>query len=309
MGHYLPGSGYKGLGKDPQVALKNTRGRALDLRLDYEHASEIKAPKGEEAPAAGWFSDYRVAGDGSIEGKLTPTERARNHIESREYRYLSPVPVVNKQTREVHHFSSVALTNSPNLYLPALNHEEPDSSDNQPETQDVMTPEQLKELCRELGLAEDSKAESIIAAAKAVKQEASLNREQTSSLEKYVPRADYDSLMERAQNAERKIADVAKEQLETEINREIEAALKAGKITPATKAFYKENCRQEGGLDRFKKFVADAPVIGEVSGLDQKKPPEQDAELNSEEKAVCEQMGIDPEEFKKTRDAELAKAS
>lgn len=294
---------------DPQAVLGRTLTRAVDLRLDYEHASEIKAPRGDEAPAAGWFSNLRVAPDGSVEGKLTVTDRALNHIEAREYRYLSPVPVVNKETREVHHFSSVGLTNSPNLYLPALNHEESGSLDKSNNNQTIMTPEEIKELCRELGIAEDSKAESVIAAAKAAKQKAELNREQTPSLEKYVPRADYDSLMERARNAEQKVADTEKTQLEAEINREVDAAVKAGKITPATKEFYAENCRQQGGLDRFKKFVADAPVIGAESGLDEKKPVEKGAELNSEEKAVCEQMGVDSEAFRKTRDAELAQAS
>lgn len=301
--------GRKFLMKDPQSVLGRTLARAVDLRLDYEHASEIKAPRGDKAPAAGWFSNLRVAADGSVEGKLTVTDRALNHIEAREYRYLSPVPVVNKETREVHHFSSVGLTNSPNLYLPALNHEESGSLDKSNNNQTIMTPEEIKELCRELGIAEDSKSDAVIAAAKAAKQKAELNREQTPSLEKYVPRADYDSLMERARNAEQKVADAEKTQLEAEINREVDAAVKAGKITPATKEFYADNCRQQGGLDRFKKFVTDAPVIGVESDLDKKKPPETGAELNSEEKAVCEQMGVDPEELKKTRAAELAQAS
>lgn len=303
--------GRRFLMRHPQSVLGRTRDRGLDLRLDYEHASEIKAPNGEEAPAAGWLHDLRLADDGSVLARLEPTERARNHIAAREYRYLSPVPVVNKNTREVHHFSSVALTNSPNLFLPALNHEDergaPDYSENNNNI--MITPEQLKELCRELGIPEDSKAESVIAAAKAAKQNAELNREQTPSLEKYVPRADYDSLMERARNAEQKVADTEKTQLEAEINREVDAAVKAGKITPATKEFYAENCRQQGGLERFKKFVADAPVIGAESGLDQKQPADKGAELNSEERMVCEQMGIDPQEYRKTRDAELARAS
>jgi len=289
--------------------LNSTMNRGVDLRLDYEHASEIKAPKGEEAPAAGWFSELRIAADGSIEGKLDPTERARNAMQAREYRYLSPVPITERVSRRVHRLSSVALTNEPNLYLPALNREESDDPSVSKTEPHTMNEEQIKELCRELGIAEDSKPEAILAAAKTAKTEASLNREATPSLEKFVPRADYDAVPERARNAEQKIKKAEEDTLVAEINREVDAAVKAGKITPATKDFYRENCRAEGGLERFKTFVKDAPVIGDASDLDGKKPPEKGAELNSEEKAVCEQMGVDPEEFKKTRDAELASAS
>ena len=36
---------------------------------------------------------------------------------------------------------------------------------------------------------------------------------------------------------------------------EIEAALGAGKITPATVEYHKASCRQDGGLERFRDFV------------------------------------------------------
>ena len=36
----------------------------LPLVLDWEHATEIKAPKGDEAPAAGWITELRVHRDG-----------------------------------------------------------------------------------------------------------------------------------------------------------------------------------------------------------------------------------------------------
>lgn len=296
---------------DPQAVLNRTTSRGVDLSLDYEHASEIKAPKGEEAPAAGWFTEFRVSPQGAIEGKLTPTERALNSIRSREYRYISPVPMTDRQTREVDRLSSVALTNQPNLYLPALNREQDAPatfSQPKPKT-NTMDEEQLKELCRELGIAEDSKPQAILAAAKTAKQEASLNREATPSLEKFVPRADYDGVLERARNAEQMIQDSEKKTLDAEINREIDAAVKAGKITPATREFYAENCRQQGGLERFRDFVKDAPVIGAASDLDGRKPREVGAELNSEEKAVADQMGVDYESFKQTRDAEAAAAA
>jgi phage I-like protein len=291
---------------DPQSTIAHTMERGVDLQLDIEHASELKAPKGEPAPAAGWFTQLRVAANGGIEGLVDFTATARAYVDAREYRYLSPVPMVHRVTRAVHRFSSVALTNKPNLHTAALNHEGVGSPEDQPKTKHHMTPEECKELCRELGIAEGSLSPAIIAAAKKATTEASLNREATPSLEKFIPRADYNAMEQRCLNAEQTLKQSTDDQLEAEINTEIETAVKAGKIAPASADFYKENCRRDGGLESFRGFVKDAPVIVGASGLDGKKPREVGAELNSEQLDVCEQMGVDPEEFKKTLDAESA---
>jgi len=284
--------------RDPEAVLRLTRERNAKLALDYNHGSELLAPKGHEAPAAGWFTDFRIAADGSIEAKLEPTERARNAIAAKEYRYLSPVPVLNKQTREVLFFSSVGLTPKPNFHALALNHEDTHQAD------PIMNEEQLKELCRALGIPETSSVEAVLKAAKAAKE---TNAAATPSLEKFVPRADYDAVTERALNAEKALKAKEAEALEAEINTEIEAATKAGKITPATADFYRETCRAEGGLEKFRAFIKDAPAIGDASKLDGKQPPsDTSTELNAEERAVCEQMGICEEEFLATRKAEAS---
>ena len=46
-----------------------------------------------------------------------------------------------------------------------------------------------------------------------------------------------------------------------EIEAEITKALEAGKITPATKEYHVEQCKAEGGLERFRKYVEAAPEI------------------------------------------------
>ena len=159
----------------------------------------------------------------------------------------------------------------------------------------------LKALLKALGLPETATIEQALNAIGALKTDlaTALNRAETPSLDKFVPRADYDTVVARANNAEQKLAEQKKAELETAINAEIDAALKAGKITPATKDYHVATCREAGGLDRFKAFVAAAPVIAATSDLDGKKPPEGDAALNAEQKQIADLFGNSAEDLKK----------
>jgi phage I-like protein len=63
-----------------------------DLVIDYEHATL----SGNPAPAAGWIGGLRDGGDrGLIGTNVRWTEKAKAHIESGEYRYISPVFAFN----------------------------------------------------------------------------------------------------------------------------------------------------------------------------------------------------------------------
>jgi len=94
----------------------------MDLPVDIEHSTELKAPKGEAAPAVGWVRELKVL-DGAIWGRVQWNETGRKLVASRQYRYLSPVILYRKGDRSVAALTSVALTNSPNIYLPAINHQ------------------------------------------------------------------------------------------------------------------------------------------------------------------------------------------
>lgn len=107
---------------DPQEVIASTVARGVDLPFDYLHATELKAPNGEESPAAGWAREYRVNSRGAVEARVDWTSRARSHIASREYRYVSPVFLYDDSGR-IHRFSSFGLVNKPNLALRALNAE------------------------------------------------------------------------------------------------------------------------------------------------------------------------------------------
>ena len=97
------------------VAVLNQR--SVDLVIDYEHSTLIAKEKGEPAPAAGWLKQngfVYVEGVGICSTQFEWIDKAKNFIDSGEYKYISPVLFYNK-TGAVIGLHSVALTNKPNL--------------------------------------------------------------------------------------------------------------------------------------------------------------------------------------------------
>ncbi len=276
---------------DPVAVVDAMNQRGLDLVIDFEHAQELKAPQGEKAPAAGWASGFYARGDRSVWAKVAWTPAGREAIANREYRYLSPVLLLDRATMAIKALASVGLVNKPNLNNTALNREH---NINQQTEETIM-----KDLLKRLGLAEDATEEQALNALGKLQGDlqTALNQQQTPSLEKFVPRADYDQALTRAANAEQQLADAAKAELETQINSEVEAALKAGKITPATKDYHVAMCRQ-GGLDEFRKFVAAAPVVGDPASFDDANLDKGKA-LNAEEQQIAAAFGNSAEDLKK----------
>jgi phage I-like protein len=91
-----------------------------DIPIDYEHASIIAAPKGQQAPAAGWITSLEVGPNG-IWGNVQWTAAAAQKIKDREYRYLSPVMRYNDGSGLILRIISAGLVNTPNRELTALN--------------------------------------------------------------------------------------------------------------------------------------------------------------------------------------------
>ena len=72
-----------------------------------------------------------------------------------------------------------------------------------------------------------------------------------------------------------------------------------GKITPATVEYHKAQCAQEGGLERFAEYCKAAPVIGDPSRIDGKRPEDQGKGLNAEEQRIAEMFGNSVEDLQK----------
>lgn len=267
--------------------------RGAPLLIDWEHASERLAPQGHEAPAAGWITALEQR-DGALWGRVEWTERAAAQIARREYRFLSPVFLHTRDDRRILSLVSAGLTNVPNFLSTALN-----------QRQEV--PMDLAALFAALGLPAGSTLEQAVTAINTMKTElvaaqtdlvTARNQAQAApSLDRFVPRADYDKAVAKAENAASELAAVKTAQADAEIEAEIEAALKAGKITPATRDYHKAQCQAEGGLARFREYVKAAPVVAPDSGLGGKAPEGQDKALNAEERRIAEMFGNSPEDL------------
>ncbi len=85
------------------------------LPIDYEHQTlggEFASPDGT-APAAGWISKIEIESGVGIFAEVEWTPRARQMLESREYRFLSPVAFLRGDDEKVVAIHSAALTNKP----------------------------------------------------------------------------------------------------------------------------------------------------------------------------------------------------
>jgi len=86
-----------------------------DLVIDYEHQTlgeRFASPDGT-APAAGWIKSLHYEEKRGIVGLVEWTDRARQLIHAKEYKYLSPVVVVRKKDRKAIALHSAAVTNAP----------------------------------------------------------------------------------------------------------------------------------------------------------------------------------------------------
>jgi phage I-like protein len=263
--------------------------RGIDLPIDWEHATQHRAPKGEEAPAAGWITALD-ARDGALWGVVSWNPRGGSQVLNREYRFVSPVFDFEPSSGRIVRLVSVGLTNTPNLTLQALNQEQPMNL--------VLT----AAVAAALGVAVDADEAAVLAAIDQFKT--AMNRE-SSNLERYVPRGDYDQLMTRATNAEQRLQQISTDQHAAAVTAALDSALKARKIAPTSVEYHRAMCSDQAGLERFRAFVGAAPVIAPDSGLDQGKPPAGTA-LNAEEAAVCTALGVSEADYIAERTARAA---
>ena len=116
--------------RNPKMIIHAFEKMKVPMVIDYEHGQELKAPNGEEAPAAGWIEKLEERNGGEIWAKVDWTKKAEQSINSREYRFLSPAFLSDTISKEIISLSSVGLTNKPNLVMQSLNSRELESNSN-----------------------------------------------------------------------------------------------------------------------------------------------------------------------------------
>lgn len=261
----------------------------FDLRLpvDVNHSTEIAAPDGRDSPAMGWVEALE-ARDNALWGRIEWTDDGALALRGKKYRFVSPA-FTHAKNGEIHALTSVGLTNKPNFNL-ALN-----------ATTDEEPPMSLSALIlTALGLQPNASENDALVAINSLKtdKQVAVNAASNPPLEKFVPRADYDSALNRASTAEGELKGIREKTKEAEIEAAVNAAQKAGKIVPATRDYYISMCRREGGLEEFNKFVAAAPpVIDPGSTGADKLPAQQQGAMTEKQRALCSQLGIAEKDY------------
>ncbi|CAA0129454.1 Uncharacterised protein [Starkeya nomas] len=280
--------------EDPDAVAAASMLDGLDLPIDWEHAQDHRAPKGEEAPAAGWIDRIEVR-DGAQWAHVDWTEKGRRSIAGRDYRYISPTFLHDKAGR-IARIIGAGLVNRPAFNsLPAL------------AQQSTTTEDTMKSTLAALGLAETATEADATAAVTKLKTDlvAATASAQTPSLEKFVPRADYDQVLQRATAAEQKLTERDRSDLDARVTTLIDGAVAAGKIAPASKPHYVALAQKD--FAQVEGLLATAPQIVKPSGLDdpgRTTPPA--GTLDEVEKAMCRQLGLSEADYLKTKTAEAA---
>lgn len=85
-----------------------------DLPIDYEHASaNDPGEKGIKAIAAGWITGLTWVDGEGLYGDVEWTVQGKSEVETKQYKYISPVIIHDKKTHAIEKLHSVALTNKP----------------------------------------------------------------------------------------------------------------------------------------------------------------------------------------------------
>jgi phage I-like protein len=138
--------------------------RENDMVIDYEH----QTLKDVQAPAAGWISKLVDKGKDGLWCVVEWTQKAKDYISTKEYRYFSPVMWLREKDRQVVKIEHVALTN-----YPKVNHLRPivaklawsnEYESNNNKGGNIM----LKKLKKLFGLADDAGEDKVVEAATAV---------------------------------------------------------------------------------------------------------------------------------------------
>lgn len=266
---------------DPEelVALFDQGG--IDLPIDYEHqGDDPNRQRNGPVPAAGWIKALEVRPDG-IWGDVSWTAKARDMIQAREYRFLSPVLMHTKTGGRITRLKGASLVHRPNLDLTALASEGDDMTD--PDDTSAMAA-----IAEALDLEPDADADAIIAAIAELRGKADATEPDPAE---YVPIA---ALKELMQDRGATKATLSEHLVEARVN----DALNAGQITPAMRDWATALCAQDP--DSFEDFLASTPGTyahlfkpADIPGLPKDSPTRPEAVVQS----LCNQLGLKPSDF------------
>lgn len=256
---------------DANALVRASMREGVDLVIDYEH--QVDDPDQRTpgpVPAAGWVRDLTVKSDG-IWGRVVWTQKARNMIEAREYRYLSPV-ITHRRDGQIIRLKGASLVHRPNLELTALSRQE----ETVPELEN-----DIGRIATALDLPEDAGTDQILDAIRALSQEPDPSR--------YVP-------VEAVQEMLRDRASLQSELGEHHVERRVDEATAGGYITPGMRDWAVSLCRRDP--DAFEDFLSTTPPAFAHLSRDTatgQLPTKRVAARSDVTESICAQLGISPD--------------
>ncbi len=275
-----------------------------DYVIDYEHQSLGK----DKAPAAGWITELIDKKQDGLWGKVSWTKQGKEHVKAKEYRYVSPVFLVNKKSKLITEFINLALTNSPQIdgMVPLINKQK----------NTILQEEHMNQIAQALGLNGSATLEEILATIKELiaqkskeaeeekkegtndnenaeasvnkKVRAALNLDSTSTLaeitsEIFALKKSGLEYQKKAEELEVLKKELAKQTAEGAVT----TAMKSGKLSPAQKEWAMRYATEDP--EGFKMFVAKASPILPFHEIEAYQPDEKKERLQDE---IFEALGI-----------------
>ena len=264
------------------IAASNAYIAANGAALDEGHKMFF-AP---DAPAFGWFKAFAVNEAGGVDGSNELTNLGIEAINNKHYRYASVVFDYDFETLEILVIKGAGLTNNQNLQVQALNTQLP--ADAGANKEDGMLKAILMALCGR----EDATQEAALARI----QELTTAQTALNARGELVPKADLTLALNRAETAETALTGIRSAAFKEKVAAAINAAITAGKVSPASKPYWEKTVLTEEALNSFNDdFVAKAPVL--TADQVQTEQPETGTALNAAEKAIGTVFGNSTEDL------------
>lgn len=286
------------------------QGRTTPFVIDYEHQTLEAEKNGQPAPAAGWWQGANMVwreGKGLFATGAEWTEKARAMIAAGEYKFFSPVFKYDKQTGVVTELLLGAVTNYPAIDGMAEIVARAAARFSFDDTQES---EPMKELLKLFGLKDDATEAEVVAAATAMKAKNDELTTKNQELDQAVAAAKAqtpDPAKYVSIEAHTRLAtDFAalKGDLEArDLDAVIQGAIDEGRLPVAEEKWARDFAKQHG-FAALKASLEKRPAIAALKGTQTggRKPEGggQGGELDETELAVCRQLGVNPEDYKKT---------
>jgi len=271
------------------------KSRGLEIVIDYEH----QTLRDVQAPAAGWVKSIHKT-DEALVADVEWTEKAKEYLKNKEYKYISPVVLVRKKDRKALVLHSIALTNTPAVdgmfkVVNKMASNEVDLNEYDKDSKGGNEME-LSVLIKLLGLKEDATEADVKAAIEALQTK----KDDDDAKVEIVANKTITGLLGLTEDA--KTEDVVTEIMalkntQTQVNAEdlVELALKDGKITAAQKEWAVGYA--EDDPEGFKLFVNKAPQIVPMDKIDD--TDDKKSKTDQLDPVVMKQMGISEEDYEK----------